>query len=105
MPTSKRPCRICRRWFEPDPRVGQRHRVCGRDECQHERHRRNCARGNAADRKQERDDLLKKGLVVVGTPSVATGGTEVPGSGSQDLVISKTTVPVGKFLKVLGLPP
>jgi hypothetical protein len=30
----KKPCRICRRWFQPDPRVGERQRVCGKPECQ-----------------------------------------------------------------------
>ena len=25
---SKRPCRLCRRWFRPDPRVGVRQRAC-----------------------------------------------------------------------------
>jgi hypothetical protein len=30
----KKPCRICRRWFEPDPRVGDRQRACGKPECQ-----------------------------------------------------------------------
>src|SRR5580658_2605584 len=30
----KRPCRICRRWFQPDPRVGSRQRACGKPECQ-----------------------------------------------------------------------
>jgi hypothetical protein len=30
----KKPCRICRRWFQPDARVGERQRACGRPECQ-----------------------------------------------------------------------
>jgi len=30
----KRPCRICRRWFHPDPRVGDRQRACGKPDCQ-----------------------------------------------------------------------
>jgi hypothetical protein len=30
----KRPCRICRRWFRPDPRIGGRQRACGKPECQ-----------------------------------------------------------------------
>jgi hypothetical protein len=35
----KRPCRICRRWFQPDPRVGGRQRACGKPECQTARRR------------------------------------------------------------------
>ena len=30
----KRPCAICRRWFRPDVRVGDRQRACGKAECQ-----------------------------------------------------------------------
>ena len=30
----KKPCRICRRWFQPDARVGDRQRACGQPECQ-----------------------------------------------------------------------
>ena len=35
----KRPCTICRRWFRPDPRVGERQRACDRPECQTARRR------------------------------------------------------------------
>ena len=40
--SKKRPCRFCRRWFRPDPRLGVRQYACSRPECQRERHRRNC---------------------------------------------------------------
>jgi hypothetical protein len=30
----KKPCRICRRWFRPDPRVGGRQRACRDADCQ-----------------------------------------------------------------------
>ena len=30
----KKPCRICRRWFQPDPRVGGRQRACSQPDCQ-----------------------------------------------------------------------
>src|ERR1039458_513504 len=30
----KRPCAICRRWFRPDARAGDRQRACGKPECQ-----------------------------------------------------------------------
>jgi hypothetical protein len=31
---AKKPCRICRKWYRPDVRVGRRQRTCGRPECQ-----------------------------------------------------------------------
>src|SRR5271163_3060328 len=30
----KRPCTICRRWFRPNARVGDRQRACGNPKCQ-----------------------------------------------------------------------
>lgn len=45
--TRTRPCRICRRWFAPNPRAGARQRVCSRPACQRERHRRSCASWHA----------------------------------------------------------
>ena len=30
----KRPCSICRRWFRPDPRVGDRQHACAKADCQ-----------------------------------------------------------------------
>lgn len=35
----KRPCAICRRWFQPDVRVGDRQRVCAAPSCQRARKR------------------------------------------------------------------
>ncbi len=40
MSSCKRPCKICRRWFQPHPRAGDRQRVCSGPACQQERHRR-----------------------------------------------------------------
>jgi hypothetical protein len=34
MPQKKRPCRICRRYFQADPRVGARQQVCSSQACQ-----------------------------------------------------------------------
>ena len=36
----KRPCRVCRRWFLPDRRAGDRQKVCSRPECQRQRNSR-----------------------------------------------------------------
>jgi uncharacterized protein YhaN len=33
----KRPCRFCRRWFRPDPRLKERQRACSSTECQEKR--------------------------------------------------------------------
>ena len=48
MAFSKRPCRICRRWFSPHPRLKDRQMTCGEEACKREWHRRKCAEWNRA---------------------------------------------------------
>jgi hypothetical protein len=42
----KRPCKICRRWFRPHPRVKDDQKTCGKTGCKREWHRRKCAEWN-----------------------------------------------------------
>jgi hypothetical protein len=58
----KRPCRVCRRWFLPHPRAGDRQKVCSSAECQRERHRRSCARWHEKTPDYDREHRLRKGL-------------------------------------------
>jgi hypothetical protein len=50
----RRPCRICRRWFDVDPRAGSRHRVCGAEACQRARNQLACRRW----REEHADDVV-----------------------------------------------
>ena len=43
----KKPCSICRRWFQPNPRVGNRQRACGKPECQAGRRKKTQAKWRA----------------------------------------------------------
>ncbi len=45
-PTRKRPCRVCKRWFIPHPRLKDRQKTCGDSQCQREWHRRKCEQWN-----------------------------------------------------------
>jgi len=54
-----RPCRVCRRWFCADAKVGGRQQVCGKPECQKEWHRLACAKVN-----QKNAPALKRERVV-----------------------------------------
>lgn len=65
-----RPCRICRRWFRPHSRAGDRQRVCGEAKCQRERHRRACAAWRAANAEEERAERVRS-RVVTGEPGEA----------------------------------
>ena len=58
----KRPCRICRRWFLPNPRLKDRQMTCGDSECQKQWHRRKCAQWNRANVDYFRSNYLQKKL-------------------------------------------
>ncbi len=42
----KRPCRICGKWFSPNPRLGERQKTCGEKECQRKWHAKKCREWN-----------------------------------------------------------
>ena len=60
----KRPCRICRQWFRPHPRAGERQHVCSRADCQRERHRRACQRWRQGEAPAERVHRLRQRIRV-----------------------------------------
>lgn len=64
MAPKKRPCGICRRWFEPHPRAGERQRVCSERACQRERHRRADNAWHARNPNCDRKRRLKERLGV-----------------------------------------
>jgi hypothetical protein len=59
----KRPCCICRKWFEPQPRIKSRQRTCGRPACQKERHRKSCAQWRKQNPNYDRDGRLRTRLI------------------------------------------
>lgn len=59
-PTRKRPCRICRRWFLPDPRLKERQMTCGQTECQKQWHKKKCAEWNRKNTDYFKANYLQK---------------------------------------------
>lgn len=47
---NKRPCRICRKWFTPDPRLGDRQKTCGKERCKRKWHAKKCDEWNKKNR-------------------------------------------------------
>lgn len=60
--TNKRPCRICGRWFDPHPRLGDRQKTCGHEECRREWHRRQCSDWNRRNSAYFKSNYLRKKL-------------------------------------------
>ena len=63
--SKKRPCRICRKWYYPDPRVGERQKTCGDKDCQDKWHAKKCAEWNNKNPAYFREIYLSKKLDVV----------------------------------------
>ena len=61
---TKRPCSVCGRWFEKNPRAAKHQKTCG-PECRQELHRRRCvewrARNPDAGRKRRLGEKLRGG--------------------------------------------
>lgn len=76
-----RPCRICRRWFRPHPRAGDRQRVCSDPACQAERHRRACRGWHDRNPDYDREDRLRRRL-----RASQLRGAEIDWSAARDAV-------------------
>jgi hypothetical protein len=57
---SKRPCRICAKWFMPNPRIGNRQKVCHDPACQREWHRKNCQQWHRKHASSIKEQKIKK---------------------------------------------
>ena len=69
----KRPCRICKKWFLPNPRLGDRQMTCGSSECQRQWHIRKCAEWNRDNRSCFQENYLKRRIEsLVATPPEAS---------------------------------
>ncbi|NOX26261.1 MAG: hypothetical protein GXP59_09170, partial [Deltaproteobacteria bacterium] len=67
----KRPCRICRKWFIPNPRLGERQMTCGAAECQKQWHKRKCADWNRKNCVYFRENYLRKRLQIAASAQSA----------------------------------
>jgi len=77
--STKRPCRICRKWFLPNPRLGDRQKTCGTPECQQRWHSRKCAEWNRKNRSYFQENYLKRRLEsLVAAPSEPTPSASPP---------------------------
>jgi len=95
----KQPCRICRRWFHPHPRTGDRQHVCSRADCQRERHRRACQRWRQREAPAERAHRLRQRLQEAADGQPAAG----PGPGlAWDVVRDAVGLEVAVILEEIS---
>lgn len=70
--TRKRPCRICRKWFMPDPRQIGRQKTCNDPTCRREDHRRQCSLWNRKNRDTFKANYLSEKLARSKDPPTAS---------------------------------
>lgn len=102
----KRPCRICGKWFEPQPRAGQRQRACGSEDCRRERHRRACVAWHQAHPDYDRERRLRERVrvdVAVGEPLNRDPLAEIAWDTARDAVGLEVAVIVEETGKVLAM--
>jgi hypothetical protein len=46
----KKPCRVCRKWYQPGRRGGHHQKTCGQESCKREWHRKKCREWRHANR-------------------------------------------------------
>jgi len=63
----KRPCRVCGKWYPPNPRLGDRQQTCGGMECQRKWHTRKCAEWNRKNRAYFKEIYLQGRLESFGS--------------------------------------
>ena len=58
----KRPCRVCGKWFMPNPRLGDRQKTCGADACKQKWHAAKCAEWNRQNKAYFKEIYLRSRL-------------------------------------------
>jgi hypothetical protein len=79
----KRPCRVCKKWFVPNPRFGSRQKTCGAKECQNKWHAKKCSQWNRKNRAYFQSNYLSKKLKTVQNQGSSPGKShfQLPESG------------------------
>ena len=62
--SKKRPCRICRKWYLPNPRVAERQKTCGAEICKKKWHAKKCEEWNKNHPSYFSEIYLSKKLAV-----------------------------------------
>lgn len=102
----KRPCRVCRRWFQPSPRAGDRQRVCSAAGCQRERHRRACEQWRERHPHYDREERVRRRVRPVQSEDRRPARdpvAEVAWEAARDVVGVEASVLIEETAKVLHL--
>lgn len=84
----KRPCKICRKWFLPNPKLKKRQATCGAQDCQQKWHRKKCREWNHQNKELFRSNYLQTKLdaASVGSPCPNQIDTGLPAKMVRELI-------------------
>lgn len=98
----KRPCRICRKWFIPNPRLGERQMTCGATECQKQWHKRKCTDWNRKNRVYSRENYLRKRLQIADSAqSSQSAPLDYPRTVVQEVIGAQPLVIIEYIVRLL----
>lgn len=101
----KRPCRICKRWFTPNPRLGERQMTCGAAECQKQWHKRKCAEWNRSNRAYFQENYLRKRLQIAESAQLSPSAPQSPLSSALLGPVAPLDYPRTVVQEVIGTQP
>jgi hypothetical protein len=91
--SKKRPCRICRKWFIPHPRVGKRQKTCGDHECMRKWHARKCAEWNRKNRSCAQENYWSTRLALAIDEKECTKGTSAAATATKSRISASISAP------------
>ena len=101
IPFRKRPCRICKRWFLPNPRLKERQKTCGMQGCQKAWHRKKCTQWNRKNADYFKANYLQKKIEAAAPDS---GVCDTPGTAHRQISVPISRMKTGlPFVYVQGV--
>ena len=97
VPTRKRPCRICKRWFMPNPRLKERQKTCGDPQCKRQWHKKMCKKWNRENTDYFKSNYLQKKLEAATGANAAQSLSFQPGR--SPILLPKSRLNSGLPLK------
>ena len=97
VPTRKRPCRICKRWFMPNPRLKERQKTCGDPQCKRQWHKKMCKKWNRENTDYFKSNYLQKKLEAATGANAAQSLSSQPGR--RPILLPKSRLNSGLPLK------
>ncbi len=98
----KRPCRICRRWFMPNPKLKDRQMTCGDPKCKRQWHRKKCQEWNRNNPDYFRANYLQKKIEAAQSDKTSKSHLSKTSTTGAPKGLSKSGLPLQFVQEVIG---